>query len=47
MGDWGTGNFDSDAAADHLSILTDRLITVMAIFENPHPVLSGGANLLG
>ncbi|MDX3310616.1 DUF4259 domain-containing protein [Streptomyces sp. NPDC054884] len=30
MGDWGTGNFDSDAAADHLSILTDRLITEVA-----------------
>jgi hypothetical protein len=28
MGDWGTGNFDSDTAADHLSILTDRLIEV-------------------
>ncbi len=30
MGDWGTGNFDSDTAADHLSILTDRLITEVA-----------------
>ncbi|WP_327696847.1 DUF4259 domain-containing protein [Streptomyces sp. NBC_00459] len=27
MGDWGTGNFENDTAADHLSILTDRLIT--------------------
>ncbi|MEH0638859.1 DUF4259 domain-containing protein [Streptomyces bottropensis] len=30
MGDWGTGNFDSDTAADHLSILTNRLITEVA-----------------
>ncbi|MPY60575.1 DUF4259 domain-containing protein [Streptomyces spongiae] len=30
MGDWGTGNFDNDTAADHLSILTDRLITEVA-----------------
>ncbi|EMF56820.1 MULTISPECIES: hypothetical protein [Streptomyces] len=30
MGDWGTGNFDSDTAADHVSILTDRLITEVA-----------------
>ncbi len=26
MGSWGTGNFENDTAADHLSILTDRLI---------------------
>ncbi|MFF0225801.1 DUF4259 domain-containing protein [Streptomyces sp. NPDC004629] len=30
MGDWGTGNFENDTAADHLSILTDRLITEVA-----------------
>ncbi|MFH0176943.1 DUF4259 domain-containing protein [Streptomyces cacaoi] len=30
MGDWGTGNFDNDTAADHLSILTNRLITEVA-----------------
>ncbi|MBG0826460.1 DUF4259 domain-containing protein [Planomonospora sp. ID67723] len=27
MGIWGPGNFDEDTAADHLSIITDRLIT--------------------
>lgn len=27
MGAWGSGNFDDDAAADHLSIVTDKLIT--------------------
>lgn len=26
MGTWGSGNFDSDTAADHLSILTARLV---------------------
>ncbi|MFE2721961.1 DUF4259 domain-containing protein [Kitasatospora sp. NPDC059327] len=26
MGTWGSGNFDSDTAADHLAELTDRLI---------------------
>ncbi|MGW0577847.1 DUF4259 domain-containing protein [Streptomyces sp. NPDC002920] len=30
MGDWGTGNFENDTAADHLSILTDRLVTEVA-----------------
>ncbi|BCL25174.1 DUF4259 domain-containing protein [Streptomyces aurantiacus] len=30
MGSWGTGNFENDTAADHLSILTDRLITEVA-----------------
>ncbi|MGW2051777.1 DUF4259 domain-containing protein [Streptomyces sp. NPDC001858] len=30
MGNWGTGNFDNDTAADHLSFLTDRLITEVA-----------------
>ncbi|GIG56930.1 hypothetical protein Lfu02_13020 [Longispora fulva] len=26
MGTWGSGNFDSDTAADHLAELTDRLL---------------------
>jgi hypothetical protein len=26
VGTWGSGNFDSDTAADHLSILTARLV---------------------
>ncbi|MGX6600791.1 DUF4259 domain-containing protein [Micromonosporaceae bacterium Da 78-11] len=26
MGTWGIGNFDSDTAADHLSVLTARLV---------------------
>ncbi len=26
MGTWGAGNFDSDTAADHLSIVTNKLI---------------------
>jgi len=30
VGDWGTGNFENDTAADHLSILTDRLISEVA-----------------
>ncbi|MFI1422938.1 DUF4259 domain-containing protein [Streptomyces sp. NPDC020731] len=30
VGDWGTGNFENDTAADHLSMLTDRLITEVA-----------------
>ncbi|MFJ6573826.1 DUF4259 domain-containing protein [Streptomyces sp. NPDC091292] len=27
MGTWGSGNFDSDTAADHLSDLTGRLVS--------------------
>ncbi|MFJ2134602.1 DUF4259 domain-containing protein [Streptomyces sp. NPDC087845] len=27
MGTWGKGNFDSDAAADHLSDITGRLVS--------------------
>ncbi|WP_405751682.1 DUF4259 domain-containing protein [Streptomyces sp. NBC_00012] len=27
MGTWGSGNFDSDAAADHLSGITGRLVS--------------------
>ncbi|MBG0816601.1 DUF4259 domain-containing protein [Planomonospora sp. ID82291] len=30
MGTWGPGNFNDDTAADHLSIITDRLITEVA-----------------
>ncbi|MDX2646154.1 DUF4259 domain-containing protein [Streptomyces sp. PA03-1a] len=26
MGGWGSGNFDEDTAADHLSVLTGRLV---------------------
>ena len=26
MGTWGSGNFDDDKAADHLSIITARLL---------------------
>lgn len=26
MGTWGSGNFDDDTAADHLSVLTARLV---------------------
>lgn len=26
VGTWGTGNFDGDTAADHLSIIVDRLV---------------------
>ncbi|MFM9693419.1 DUF4259 domain-containing protein [Streptomyces europaeiscabiei] len=38
MGDWGAGNFDSDTAADHLSILTDRLITEVGAAMAGDPV---------
>ncbi|WP_436772353.1 DUF4259 domain-containing protein [Yinghuangia sp. YIM S09857] len=30
MGTWGSGNFDSDTAADHLAEVMDRLITEVA-----------------
>lgn len=30
MGTWGSGNFDSDTAADHLVVVTDRLVTEVA-----------------
>jgi hypothetical protein len=30
MGTWGYGNFDSDTAADHLSIVTKRLVDEIA-----------------
>jgi hypothetical protein len=36
MGTWGSGNFDSDTAADHLGIVTDALVKeIVASFENP------------
>ncbi|MET8359810.1 DUF4259 domain-containing protein [Micromonospora sp. NPDC005171] len=38
MGGWGSGNFDSDTAADHLGILTDRLITEVAEAMSGDPV---------
>ena len=30
MGTWGSGNFESDTALDHLSIIVDRLVTEVA-----------------
>ncbi|MFB7123334.1 DUF4259 domain-containing protein [Kitasatospora sp. NPDC056273] len=30
MGTWGSGNFESDTALDHLSVLIDRLVTEVA-----------------
>ncbi|GAA2746803.1 DUF4259 domain-containing protein [Kitasatospora cinereorecta] len=30
MGTWGSGNFESDTALDHLSIAVDRLVTEVA-----------------
>lgn len=30
MGTWGSGNFDSDTARDHLSIVIDRLVDEVA-----------------
>ncbi|MER7755416.1 DUF4259 domain-containing protein [Kitasatospora sp. NPDC097643] len=30
MGTWGSGNFESDTALDHLSIVVDRLVTEVA-----------------
>ncbi|GIG86786.1 DUF4259 domain-containing protein [Plantactinospora endophytica] len=38
MGNWGFGNFDNDTAADHLSILTDRLLTEVAEAMSGDPV---------
>jgi hypothetical protein len=37
MGTWGAGNFDSDAAADHLGIVADELIEAVeeAMAEAP------------
>lgn len=30
MGSWGSGNFESDTALDHLSMVVDRLVTEVA-----------------
>ncbi|MFE6871552.1 DUF4259 domain-containing protein [Kitasatospora sp. NPDC057692] len=30
MGTWGSGNFESDTALDHLSMVVDRLVTEVA-----------------
>ncbi|MFE7506442.1 DUF4259 domain-containing protein [Promicromonospora sp. NPDC057488] len=38
MGTWGPGNFDDDAAADHLSRLTDQLVTEVAEAMSGDPV---------
>ena len=38
MGTWGSGNFDSDTAADHLVVLTDRLIKEVAEAMDGDPV---------
>ncbi len=38
MGTWGSGNFDDDTAADHLSLLTDRLIREVAEAMSGDPV---------
>ncbi|RZT77821.1 uncharacterized protein DUF4259 [Micromonospora violae] len=38
MGSWGNGNFDNDTAADHLGILTDRLIAEVAEAMSGDPV---------
>ena len=38
MGTWGSGNFDSDTAADHLAILTGRLISEVTDAMSGDPV---------
>ncbi|WDZ83848.1 DUF4259 domain-containing protein [Micromonospora cathayae] len=38
MGTWGSGNFDDDTAADHLSALTGRLISEVAEAMSGDPV---------
>jgi hypothetical protein len=38
VGTWGSGNFDSDTAADHLADLTDRLIAEVATAMSGDPV---------
>ncbi|MFF2013392.1 DUF4259 domain-containing protein [Streptomyces sp. NPDC058195] len=39
MGTWGSGNFDSDAAAEHLSEITGRLVSRIAEAMAGDPVL--------
>ncbi|AXE78214.1 DUF4259 domain-containing protein [Streptomyces atratus] len=38
MGTWGSGNFDSDTAADHLSGITERLVSEIAEAMADDPV---------
>ncbi|GAB3972804.1 DUF4259 domain-containing protein [Plantactinospora veratri] len=38
MGNWGFGNFDNDTAADHLSIVTNRLLDEVAEAISGDPV---------
>ncbi|WFR73519.1 DUF4259 domain-containing protein [Prescottella defluvii] len=38
MGTWGSGNFDSDTAADHLSDLTGRLVDEVTKAMSGDPV---------
>jgi hypothetical protein len=38
VGDWGSGNFQNDTAADHLSIITNRLLTEVAEAMSGDPV---------
>lgn len=38
MGSWGSGNFDNDTAADHLSILASRLSKEIASAMDGEPV---------
>lgn len=38
MGTWGTGNFDSDTAADHLQLVTSRLVAEVAEAMSGDPV---------
>jgi hypothetical protein len=38
VGTWGIGNFDNDTAADHLSILTDRLVSEVEAAMTGDPV---------
>ncbi|UGQ14305.1 DUF4259 domain-containing protein [Yinghuangia sp. ASG 101] len=38
MGTWGSGNFDSDGAADHLAMVTDRLIAEVKEAMDGDPV---------
>ncbi|MFI5532912.1 DUF4259 domain-containing protein [Kitasatospora sp. NPDC051853] len=38
MGTWGSGNFESDAALDHLSIVVDRLVSEVAEAMADDPV---------
>ncbi|MET8201037.1 DUF4259 domain-containing protein [Micromonospora taraxaci] len=38
MGSWGSGNFDNDTAADHLGMVTDRLVAEVAEAMSGDPV---------